>query len=352
METVMDSINYIDINKNSRVPMYQQIVDSIINNISNGNIVLNEKLPSINTISEDFYLSRDTVEKAYGILKERNIIVSIPRRGYYVSKIETTHKLKILFMVNKLSSYKMRIYNSFLDKIGLNSKIDLVVYHCDEFFFLNTLKNNQSGYDYYIIMPHFKTDRLQHASYTEDVIKAIDEIPKNKLMVLDNLIPPLEGDIAAVYQEFDRDIYEALKDGFEKISKYEKMILVYPEKSVYPFPRRILHGFRKFCLENEIDFEILNEICEDMVFRKGDLFITIEEMDLVNLVNQLREKEFKLGDEIGVISYNDTPLKQLLGIAVVSTDFKTMGEMAAQMILNGENNRVKVPFNFIHRDSV
>ncbi len=122
----MDAINFIDINKNSRVPMYQQIVDSIINNISNGNIVLNEKLPSINTISEDFYLSRDTVEKAYSILKERNIIVSIPRRGYYVSKIETTHKLKILFLVNKLSSYKMRIYNSFFN-IDVGHYINLLM---------------------------------------------------------------------------------------------------------------------------------------------------------------------------------------------------------------------------------
>ncbi|MDN3663926.1 MULTISPECIES: GntR family transcriptional regulator [Algibacter] len=352
METVMDAINFIDINKSSRVPMYQQIVDSIINNISNGNIVLNEKLPSINTISEDFYLSRDTVEKAYSILKERNIIVSIPRRGYYVSKIETTHKLKILFLVNKLSSYKMRIYNSFLDRIGVNSKIDLVIYHCDEFVFLNTLKNNKSGYDYYVIMPHFKTDKLQHASYTEEALRAINSIPKNKLIILDNLMLPIEKDVAAVYQEFDKDIYDALKIGISKISKYKKMILFYPEKSVYPFPRRILHGFRKFCLENEIDFEILSEVCDDMVFIKGDLFITIEETDLVNLVNQIREKEFIMGEEIGVISYNDTPLKQLLGIAVVSTDFKIMGLMAAEMILNNDKSKVKVPFHFIDRASV
>lgn len=50
----MEPIDFIDVNKNSRVPMYQQIVDSIINNISNGNIKLNDKLPSINSISEDF----------------------------------------------------------------------------------------------------------------------------------------------------------------------------------------------------------------------------------------------------------------------------------------------------------
>jgi len=350
----MEILNYIDINKNSRVPIYQQIVDSIIKNISIGNIELNQKLPSINSISEDFYLSRDTVEKAYNILKERNVIVSIPRRGNYVVNVETTNKLKILFLVNKMSTYKMKIYNSFLNKIGLNSKIDLVIYHCDELIFLNTLKNTKLVYDYYVIMSHFKTENLQHTSFTNEALEAINNIPKNKLLVLDNIMPPLKEDneISAVYQDFDKDIYEALNIGNDKIAKYNKLFLVYPEKSVYPYPRRILHGFRKFCLEHEKDFEILNEICDDLVFKKGDLFIIIEELDLVNLIYQIRTNEFTLGEDIGVISYNDTPLKDLLGITVMSTDFKAMGETAASMILNNERGRIKVPFNFIDRSSV
>ena len=345
-------INYITINKNSRVPIYQQIVDSIINNISSGNIELNEKLPSINTISENFFLSRDTIEKAYSILKERNIIESIPRRGYYVVNVDQKHKLNILFLINKMSTYKMRIYNSFLNRIGLNSKIDLVIYHCDEFLFLNTLKNNKLAYDYYVVMPHFKTENLQHISFTEATFQAINLIPKDKLLVLDNIMPPLDNDVSGVYQEFDKDIYEALNKGFNKITKYEKLVLVYPEKSIYPYPIKILHGFRKFCLEKNIDFEILNEVCDDMIFKKRDLFITIEESDLVNLINQIRENELVLGEDVGVISYNDTPLKELLGIAVMSTDFKVMGETAAQMILSNQKGRFKVPFNFIDRKSI
>jgi DNA-binding LacI/PurR family transcriptional regulator len=89
-----------------------------------------------------------------------------------------------------------------------------------------------------------------------------------------------------------------------------------------------------------------------MILKKGDLFITIEESDLVNLVKQIRDNELVLGKEIGVISYNDTPLKELLGITVISTDFKVMGETVARMILNGEKGKVKVPFNFIDRNSI
>ncbi|WP_163397419.1 GntR family transcriptional regulator [Flavobacterium fluviatile] len=350
----MELLHHLDVDKKSRIPMYQQIVDSITNNISVGKIELNYKLPSINTISEDFNLSRDTVEKAYNILKERNIIVSIPRRGNYVAKVETNHKLNILFLVSKTSSYKMSIYNAFLNRVGVTSKIDLAIYHCDEFVFVNTLKNAKLVYDYYVVMPHFKNDKLQHASFTDSTLEIIQSIPKNKLMILDNVMPPLleDKDVTAVYQEYDNDIYEALKQAMYKINKYNKIALVYPEKSIYPYPRRILHGFRKFCLEFEKDFEILNEICEDMEFKEKDLFITIEEGDLVNLISQIRKKGLQMGEDIGVISYNDTPLKELLGIATMTTDFKIMGETAADMILNNEKGRFKVPFKFIDRMSI
>jgi DNA-binding LacI/PurR family transcriptional regulator len=201
-------------------------------------------------------------------------------------------------------------------------------------------------------MPHFKTEGLKHVSFTEKVVEAIKSIPRNKLIILDNIKPNIEGSLREIYQDFENDIYDALKSGLSKIEKYKKIMLIYPNKSVYPYPRRILHGFRKFCAEHQLDFEVLDKIYDDMILKKGDLFITIEESDLVNLVKQVREDEFKIGEDIGIISYNDTPLKELLGITVMSTDFKIMGETAAHMILNKETGQVKVPFNFIERDSL
>ncbi|WP_298551268.1 GntR family transcriptional regulator [uncultured Algibacter sp.] len=348
----MNLIKYIKIDESSRIPKYQQIIDSIIDNISAGNLTMDQKIPSINMFSEEFYLSRDTVEKAYSILKDRNIITSIRGKGFYISRTKLISKVNILFLINKLSSYKLRTYNHFIDTIGPNSHTDLHIYHCDETLFLNLLDKNKSAYDYFIIMPHFKTEQLKHVSLTDNVIKSIKKIPKDKLIILDNIKPNINSSLVEIYQDFENDIYNALTEGISKIKKYKKIMLVYPEKAVYPYPRRILHGFRKFCVEHKLDFEILNEVYDDMILKKGDLFITIEEADLVNLVKQVREDEFKLGEEIGIISYNDTPLKELLGITVMSTDFKVMGETAAQMILNKSQGKVKVPFNFIVRDSL
>lgn len=348
----MEMIKFINIDENSRVPKYKQIVDSIIYNISIGNLQINQKIPSINMFSEDFYISRDTVEKAYNILKERKVITSIKGKGYYITRTNLVSKTNILFLINKLSPYKMTTYNSFVNSIGANSNTDLLIYHCDETLFLNLLDKNKDDYDYYVIMPHFKTDDLKHVSYTEDVVKAIKKIPKEKLVVMDNIKLGMDGQIVEIYQDFENDIYNALKEGLSKIANYEKLILIYPDKAVYPYPRRILHGFRKFCVEHSINFEILNEVYDDMILKKGDLFITIEESDLVSLVKQIRDSKFTLGKNIGIISYNDTPLKELLGITVISTDFKVMGETASKMIMNNEKGTVKVPFNFIDRNSI
>lgn len=343
--------DFISIDENSRIPKYQQIINSIISNISNGNLVIDQRIPSINKFSEEFYISRDTVEKAYKILKERNIISSIKGKGYYITQTKLISKINILFLINKLSSYKLRVYNSFIDNIGANSHTDLKIYHCNESLFLNIISKNKSAYDYFVIMPHFNVEQYKHVSFTDNVLKLLKTIPKEKLVILDNLKEGMQRGVIEVFQDFDTDIYMALNEAYPKMKAYQNLILFYPTKTVYTYPKRILHGFRKFCFEHSIEFEYHEEVYEDMIIKKGDLFVTIEESDLVTLVKRAREENLILGKDIGIISYNDTPLKELLGITVVSTDFKIMGETTAKMILEKKRGQFKVPFNFIDRNS-
>ena len=329
----MESIVSININTDSRIPKYQQIVNSIIHDIEKGYLKVGQKIPSINEISEEHYLSRDTVEKAYNQLKVRKIITSTKGKGYYVARTDLISKINVLFMLNKLSSYKMRIYNSFVNSIGSNAHVDLQIYHCDPKIFLNLLEENLGKYDAYVVMSHFKDEQRSHLSITGDIMEALKKIPEDKLILMDNHLPELKGNFSAIYQDFKMDIYGALRDGVDILKKYNKLILVYPSQSLYPYPKEILKGFRKFCVEFELDFEILDKIYDDMDLQSKDAYVIIEEMDLVSLIKQARDKKFELGQDIGVISYNDTPLKDLLGITVISTDFKLMGDTAAYMLL-------------------
>lgn len=348
----MEYLKQIRIDSESRIPKYRQIVNSIIEDIERGILPIGQRIPSINEISEEYYLSRDTVEKAYNHLKEKQIIVSAKGKGYYVARTILSSRINILFLLNKLSSYKLRIFNSFVNSMGANAKVDLHIYHCDPRLFLNILNENIGRYDHYVVMPHFKDVQQLHHSNNGEVLEVLRKLPEDKLLIMDNYLPDLNRNIASVYQDFKNDIYDALKEGLERLKRYKKLILVYPRKTMYPYPQEILQGFQKFCTDFTFDFEVLDEIYPDMELRSQDAYVIIEEADLVNLVKQIRDKNLTLGKDIGIISYNDTPLKDLLGITVISTDFQVMGETAAYMILKKKKEEVKNVFSFINRNSV
>jgi len=348
----MINTHQIIVNEESRIPKYKQIVDSITDHIKKGNLVIGSKIPSINELSENLLLSRDTIEKAYSDLKAKKVITSVKGKGYYVTKTDLISKINVFFLVNKPSSYKMLIYNSFVNGLGVNAHVNLFIYHCEESLFTRYIERSLGAYDYYVIMPHFKGEDLNHLSSTHNVMKVLEKIPMDKLIILDNAKIELEGDYGSLYQDFENDIYYALKEGLTQLEKYDKLILVYPSKSIFPYPKRILYGFKRFCGEHGFDFEILDQIYEHMELQSKDVYITIEEMDLVNLVRQIRAKKLKIGKDVGLISYNDTPLKELLGITVISTDFKAMGETAAYMVLKNKKEKVKNVFRYIERNSV
>lgn len=334
------------------MPKYRQIVDGVVAGVANGQLQIDDKIPSINALSEAYGLSRDTVEKAYNILKQRKVITSVKGKGFYITRTPLIGKLNVLFLINKLSTYKMQIYNAFVKEIGDRAHVELHVYHCDETLFLNLLKKSAAVYDHIVVMPHFRSGSSQHVSATESVQRSLDRIAADRVLLLDNNLIALQQQHAEVYQDFEADIYTALQEGYGKIQRYGKAILVYPMRALYPYPKRILHGFRRFCSSVRLPFEVIDAVDQATVLQAGNLYITIAESDLVNLVKQVRDSGQTVGKDIGIISYNDTPLKDLLGITVMSTDFDAMGTTAARLVLEKRIEQVRNPFRLIERDSL
>jgi len=337
----------LDIDEESSVPKYKQIVNSIIDRIVAGNIKLGQKIPSINEISFEYYLSRDTVEKAYSELKELNYITSVRGKGFYVTQNEPRTKIRVLLILNKLSAYKKIIYHAFTAALRDKAIVDLQIHHLDPVYFRSIVKANKSRYNYFVIMPHFR-------SFSKETIETLQEIPDNKLILLDNLVEGLEGNFGAVYQDFKMDIYHALCAAKDALEKYRSIILAFPQQTLHPYPTRIMEGFRKFCTSFHFDFKIIEEISIDHKPEKGEAYVVIEETDLANLLHAARLKKLNIGEELGVISYNETPLKRVLekGVTVISTDHETMGKVAAEMILNRQMIRFKCPFNLIKRNTL
>jgi DNA-binding LacI/PurR family transcriptional regulator len=78
------------------------------------------------------------------------------------------------------------------------------------------------------------------------------------------------------------------------------------------------------------------------------------EDDLVYLIEKIFDQNLKLGNEVGVISYNETPIKKIImnGITTISTDFKMMGEKAAELILNKSTEHIEAQFYLTVRNSL
>jgi DNA-binding LacI/PurR family transcriptional regulator len=78
------------------------------------------------------------------------------------------------------------------------------------------------------------------------------------------------------------------------------------------------------------------------------------EDDLVILLEKILATKMKLGKHVGVISYNDTPLKKIIlkGITTISTDFKLMGQKAAELILTQSTQHIELPFHLTMRASL
>ena len=342
-------MTHIHINKRLRTPIYKQISKEVISNIELGYLKVGDQLPSINQLSIDYDLARDTVERAYKELKVKNVVKSHSGKGYYIVNGHPESRIRILVLFNKLSSYKKVIYNEITVALKGKADVDFIVYHCDLNLLYNILDSQDQVYNYYVIMPHFSS------GYDKVLLNnLLKKIEPEKLIFLDHVIEGFEHVKGAVYQDFKMDIYNALSEGLNSLRKFQKLILVFPEKTSYPYPLEIVAGFNRFCGFNNIEPRIIDEVSTSTPVEMGNAYVVIEENDLANLVKISKNNGLCIPGDIGILSYNDTTLKEVLldGISVITTDFKKMGQLTAQIIQNEKSGMIKNDFKLILRNSL
>jgi len=328
-----------------RTPKYLQIVHSVTKSIKNGKLKKGDRILSINELSNEFFLSRDTVQKAYDMLEESGILIPIKGKGFYINRTDISTAYRVLLLFNRISNYKKQIYNAFIQTLGSKGVVDLKIHHSNAAIFESYIYSHLNEYDYFVIMPHF----YENAEQAYNVIK---RIPSDKLILLDKDVSYINSPYAAVFQDFQCDVRDALEMAIDLLKKYNKITLVFPKMVSYPY--EIVIGFRSFCMEYNFSYRIINEINLNTEISNGEAFLLIEETDLVNLVKLGNSKKLKAGKDIGIMSFNETPLKEILldGITVISTDHEKMGEMAARLILENRKEKIKNPFKLIVRKSL
>jgi len=338
-------LQHIHLDDRLATPKYRQLADSIMHAFQQGKLGEYETmLPSISELSFEFEISRDTAERGYRQLKRTGIIGSVPGKGFYIKKPDDSAKIRVLLFFNKLSVHKKTIYDSISAALPKQYALDLCIHDGDFSFFTSLLKDRIDEYAYYVIIPHFTTGEME-------VAKVINSIDKNKLILLDKLVNGVTGNYGAVYENFEHDIYSALVKASEQLRKYRTLKIIFSKSS--NLPHEILKGFFKFCQQYNFIGKMVNNIKTESI-RNGDVFISLDEEDLIILIERILVTGLVVGKNVGLISYNEASFKRIMlnGITTISTDFKRMGEKTAQLILCNAKQHIEVPFKLILRASL
>lgn len=324
-------------------PKYIHLANHILENIKDGELTLNDQLPSVNRLSKDFGYSRETVFKALNHLTEKGIVESRNRLGYFVKRTDVNHKYRVYFLLDKLTFFKEELYYSFLDSIGDNAEVEIDFHHHHFNNFKDLILRNLNKFTHFVIITFLH----------EDVSEVLNLIPPEKRIIIDKKEDGLEGEYAMVYQDFQEEIYSSLIELKNKLSNYKDIVLVSQTK-MYHRPY-LLAGIKQFSNEFGMGFIDETTIRNDS-FKKGNVYITLDayDNDLVAVIEKARVKEMVIGKDIGVISLNDTPVKKILegGITVISSDFVQMGKKAAEFVRSGQRKHIANPYKLIIRNSL
>ena len=325
----------IKINQKSVLPKYRQIIDSLYEAIDNGVL----KVPSINQISSEFNLSRDTVMCAFNELKSKGVLISLPGKGYYITASSTNREEKVFVMLDELNSFKEDLYNGLVQALEGKAQVEVFFHHfCMKKF--NTLIQECAGrYSSYIITP----------PGIDGVKPVLSKLPEDRVFILERLAPELNM-YKALYQDFEKDIYEALVNGYTLLKKYLKLVYLVSGNNN---PAERLKGFKRFCNDYNMKYQVVDSVTENRPCLYDAWFVNSDQ-DLVQLIKIAKSYKYKLGKKFGIVSFNNCLLKEVAagGITTISTDYYQMGKNLAGMIFNNEKRKIRNPSQLILRKSL
>ncbi len=275
---------------------------------------------------------------AFKDLKSRGIIESVVGKGYFVKSNKVHLKYKVFLLFDELNAFKEDLYNAFINGLENNVQVDIYFHHFNEEVFSTLIKEKAREYNYYVIMP----------ANLANIRAAISQLPQDKVYILDQLQEELRA-YAAIYQNFKDNIRKGLAELLEDIRPYQSIVLVFNSKNQ---PSGIKEGFELFCQDHHVPYEIAPGVPVEIERRK--VYLILDDKELIAILKELRSKNLRLGKDVGIVAYNETPLKEIVGegITTISTDFAVMGEGLADMIQSNATLQIENPMQVIKRNSL
>lgn len=316
-----------EIDTTSKTAVYKQLVSAVTEAVKDGRLKTGEIVPSMNVLAEELEISKETVKRAYGILRMNGILEAQQGKGFYVADTSAKSTISVLFLIDRFSIYKQEIVRGFHQELKGQSEDTVLLYNQDIDIFEYFVNENLGKFDWYVVSPHFSLEK----KIQDRVRKIIKRIPNHQLIMVDRLIPGMVGNFGAAYQDFENDVYYGLEQGAEKLEQIGHLKVIAMPTSLYwsIMKKRVT----EFCEEHKIKVQFLSEAPAKV--KKGDAFLILtSQLDsgLIALVDNA--KGLTVGTDYYIISYNDSPVDRVVlnGLTTISTDFNEMGREVARMV--------------------
>jgi DNA-binding transcriptional regulator YhcF (GntR family) len=328
----------------SKMPKYQQLVNSIVSGVEGGLFKIGERLPSINEASEEYYLSRDTVERAYTELYRLGVITSVNRRGYFITGNRHRLTTKVLFLVGSITEYNKAIYASFVNAFGKNLHVDIYTYNYKQAQFMETLNEHVGDYHYYVLMPHLVDE-------DPELLKCLRKISGDRLVLLDREIKGLGATCSTIHYAPQQEITRLLEACLHRLRSYTKLNLVLSDDEF--FPTEMISGFSDFCERYDIPYQILDGMADERVEHQY-AYLTTDDVDLVEVIKQTESLNWRLGRDLGLISFQDSCFKNVLagGITTFSNDPCGIGKQLCNIVQQNLKQQTYMPMQLVMRRSL
>ena len=332
----------------NKAPIYKQLVEQFEDAIRSGQLKPGEQVASMNDFAAQMGISKETVKKAYGILREKGLLIPQQGKGFYVAETYLDSKPKVLVLFDKLSIYKEVLYNSLASELGELADITILTHNQNLELFTYYLDTCLDKFDYYVISPHFALDpKTQQAA-----VKLISRVPNRKLIMVDHWMQNYQGNYGAVYQDFENGVYEGLKQGLDKLKDTSCLKVITLPSSLYG--SMVIKGVDRFVKEFNIPVSYSDSVVGDIQPNETYLILSSQlDSGLAAFARKIREQNLEVGKDVFVISYNEFDLNEVVlnGLTTISTDFKQMGRTAAQMIIQKKSWKEHCDFKMTRRST-
>lgn len=108
----------INLNYQSRTPIYEQIIDEIERYVVLGVLKPNEQIPAIRELAIQLGVNPNTVKKAYEELERKKVIVTLSTKGSYIAT-------NITDIINEKTSNKINEIKAIikeLEQLGISKE--------------------------------------------------------------------------------------------------------------------------------------------------------------------------------------------------------------------------------------